>query len=351
MSLSNQVLSDYVAKTYAVLIVNTGRNAIESVHAGSLRGSPLLTDLHRLWKFIRYLPRVSATYLTPSQSALGLLRFFPIVLLTRLTGRRAVSHFKGNNIANVHRTGGTVVRAICRVFVRTNSACIALTKSLKKEISEISPRADIRIVDNFVQPEFALSSEDLDTKMRLASRRPALNALWLSNIIPSKGIYEVMDAVRSCPTVNLKVAGAIARGGESEFRRRLGTTTSRVEYVGFVDGREKAELLAWADVYLLPTEYPIEGQPISLLEALLSGCIVLSTNYKGIPDSLPKWYHHEDLFVNKEGHSVRRGLERVIENIDQYRKWSVAAHGSLLARYSVERFGESVLSVVRETKR
>jgi glycosyltransferase involved in cell wall biosynthesis len=34
----------------------------------------------------------------------------------------------------------------------------------------------------------------------------------------------------------------------------------------------------------LPTYYPYEGQPISILEAYATGCVVITTAHAGIPD-------------------------------------------------------------------
>ena len=33
----------------------------------------------------------------------------------------------------------------------------------------------------------------------------------------------------------------------------------------------------------MPTYYPYEGQPISIIEAYAMGCVVISTNHSGIP--------------------------------------------------------------------
>ena len=38
------------------------------------------------------------------------------------------------------------------------------------------------------------------------------------------------------------------------------------------------------DVFMLPTRYPNEGQPISILEAMGNGMTIITTNHAGIPD-------------------------------------------------------------------
>ncbi len=51
-----------------------------------------------------------------------------------------------------------------------------------------------------------------------------------------------------------------------------------------VSGREKKELLLWGTIFILPTYYAMEGQPISILEAMATGNLILTTNHAGIPD-------------------------------------------------------------------
>ena len=57
-----------------------------------------------------------------------------------------------------------------------------------------------------------------------------------------------------------------------------------VTYHGIVDGEKKRDLLKLCDFFALPTRYPNEGQPISILEAMGSGMFVITTDHAGIPD-------------------------------------------------------------------
>jgi glycosyltransferase involved in cell wall biosynthesis len=57
-----------------------------------------------------------------------------------------------------------------------------------------------------------------------------------------------------------------------------------MRYHGTVHGARKQELLREAHVFCLPTYYPYEGQPISILEAYASGCAVITTDHSGIFD-------------------------------------------------------------------
>ena len=53
-----------------------------------------------------------------------------------------------------------------------------------------------------------------------------------------------------------------------------------------IAGDEKEKLYSEADIFLLPTYYLGEGQPISIIEALSYGLPVISTNFRGIPEQI-----------------------------------------------------------------
>ena len=57
-----------------------------------------------------------------------------------------------------------------------------------------------------------------------------------------------------------------------------------VTYHGVVSGDKKCELLKKCDIFTLLTTYPNEGQPISILEAMGNGMMIVTTNHAGIPD-------------------------------------------------------------------
>ena len=54
------------------------------------------------------------------------------------------------------------------------------------------------------------------------------------------------------------------------------------DYIGIVNGKAKKNLLEWGNVFVLPTFYKMEGQPISILEAMATKNLVVTTNHAGI---------------------------------------------------------------------
>jgi glycosyltransferase involved in cell wall biosynthesis len=59
--------------------------------------------------------------------------------------------------------------------------------------------------------------------------------------------------------------------------------SDRVMLAGYLRGRDKAQALVDADVFVFPSFYG-EGCPVSLLEAMAAGLAVITTAVGGIPD-------------------------------------------------------------------
>jgi glycosyltransferase involved in cell wall biosynthesis len=59
-----------------------------------------------------------------------------------------------------------------------------------------------------------------------------------------------------------------------------------VTFTGPVGAAEKARILASSDIFCLPSFYPQEGQPLVIIEAMAASLPVVSTMWRGIPETV-----------------------------------------------------------------
>ena len=108
----------------------------------------------------------------------------------------------------------------------------------------------------------------------------------MSNLILEKGIFEFLNALEGLISSEIpfeaKIAGNVP-DDEFGLLDRI-STLKNTEYLGVVDGKSKTELLSWGNVFCLPTYYSMEGQPISIIEAMGFGNFIVTTRHAGIPD-------------------------------------------------------------------
>jgi glycosyltransferase involved in cell wall biosynthesis len=68
-----------------------------------------------------------------------------------------------------------------------------------------------------------------------------------------------------------------------EFIRK-NNLSCHVNYHNLVLDQQKADLLAKSHFFILPTNYSTEAQPLSIIEAIANGCVIITTNFRAIPD-------------------------------------------------------------------
>jgi glycosyltransferase involved in cell wall biosynthesis len=127
--------------------------------------------------------------------------------------------------------------------------------------------------------------------------------LFLAHCTREKGVFAAVESVllasrdlaaRRLPVrLKLLVAGNFVTNAEQlEFEERLKDpeVIPLVEYVGFVSGERKSELLNNADLFLFPTRYHGENQPVNLIEAMAFGLPIVTTRWRSLPEMLPENY-------------------------------------------------------------
>lgn len=136
----------------------------------------------------------------------------------------------------------------------------------------------------------------------------SVNLLYLSLLISSKGYNTYLDSLEELSKMQLPIkinailCGPITFKANSEpFRTktdkrewivsRINSINSnsdnfKVDWIQGASGDMKARLFQKAHIFVLPTRFPVEAQPIVLLEALASGCSIITSKAGEIPYTL-----------------------------------------------------------------
>ncbi|MGB0743770.1 MAG: glycosyltransferase family 4 protein, partial [Opitutales bacterium] len=109
--------------------------------------------------------------------------------------------------------------------------------------------------------------------------------------------------------------------------------SSRVtaEWIPGATGKEKAKLFQSAHIFVLPTRYKVEAQPLAVIEAMAWGSAIITTAVGELPSTVDQGC--ASIIVKPTAESVAMHLERLIAD-DEYRL-EIALAG--LRRFS-ERF-------------
>ncbi|HVG43825.1 MAG TPA: glycosyltransferase family 4 protein [Longimicrobium sp.] len=270
---------------------------------GRFSGARVLEYVAILARYARALPGGRRrVYLTIAQSPHGFARDAALIWMAALFGHPVVGHLKGGNYDNFYAAQPAPVRWLVRLTLRRLHRLLVLGERLRG-MFDFEPRlaARIAVVPNGLPEDEPVGGGP--KRLPAPGSGEPVRLLFLSNLIESKGYLDVLGALallrdRLGPgAVRCDFYGAFltnaddARVESVEHARRLfddAVAAHRLEdcaaFHGPVSGDEKRAVLVRSHFFLLPTRYNNEGQPVSIIEAIAYGNVVVSTDYRAIPD-------------------------------------------------------------------
>jgi len=192
-----------------------------------------------------------------------------------------------------------------------------------------------------------------------------IHLLYLSNMMQSKGYWELLEACRvlkeqgvsfRCDfcgkfiSSNDDIVQMTSTEAQAKFLNAIEAwdLAEEVKWWGPVQGEEKINRLKVAHVFILPTRYVNEGQPVSIIEALAFGKVILSTNYRAIPDMvLDGW---NGFFVDyAQPTQIASLVEWLWHNPDKLSEMSTHSLTKYEQEFTREKHLEALLHILLDT--
>ncbi len=246
----------------------------------------------------------------------ALYRDWLVMLLCRPFFKHMILHWHAAGLAKWLETSTTIASrtATYRLFRPVDLSLVLSRYNFADAEKLLSHK--IRVVNNGIpdpcpdfdaailprrQENFAVRKTIFDGQIPTAP--VIVQVLFLAHCTREKGIFAAAEAVlrtnrllaaRRLPMqLKLTTAGNFVTDSEkSEFDRlrenpEFATT---VGHLGFVSGERKTQLLRDADLFLFPTRYLGENQPVNLIEAMAFGLPIVTTRWRSLPEMLPPDY-------------------------------------------------------------
>ena len=217
-------------------------------------------------------------YITPGQSFFGILKYALIILLSSLLGKEIIIHVHGNYLHQQYEVLSGIKKRIFKFLISRCKKGIVLSDSLLKNLNPVINPESIFVIPNFADDNLLASNNE---------KSDQINIFYLSNLMEEKGIFQFLEAIEILNEKKIKFAAKIAGDIDATLKNDLLKRMDKInnlDYLGIVKGGEKQDLLSWGTLFVLPTFYRMEGQPISILEAYATSNLVLTTNHAGISD-------------------------------------------------------------------
>lgn len=231
------------------------------------------------WKLLT--KRYDLCYLAITCHGVGFVKDMPFVLLCKLFGRKVVIHQHNKGMsADVDR----VPYKWLMPFTYKNTKVILLSWRLYPDIQKNVNKDQILICPNGIP---SLETESNVDNFKRNNAIPRL--LYLSNLIPSKGVYVLLDACKILKERGVLFVCDFVGGESKEISREVFETAvherrldEKINYLGCKYGDDKVAAYKNSDVFVLPTMN--DCLPLTIIEAMQQAVPIVSTDIGAVAD-------------------------------------------------------------------
>ena len=248
-----------------------------------------LTMRRRLRQFIRDTAPSHIIWASISPHPLGHLRDLLTVLSVIPSGSRLIAwvHRATLHELFLHRIWTWSARRLAKRV----DAFVFLSRSISARVAPFIPGNKRIIIPNTLGAGFTTALPDAPP---FSTTDSGIRLLFLSNMMPEKGYHDVLDAVRILRDRGMKImadfaGGWIQQSDQAEFTAWVQAhgLDDRIVHHGWLQRAEAiSDRFSAAHIFVLPTYHPTEAQPLSIIEALATGCATITTTQGGISDML-----------------------------------------------------------------
>lgn len=309
------------------------------VSFGKLSGF-IKTIFQLLNELIFHRPRLC--YLALTSTGFAFYRDVILVSLLKLFGVKRIYHMHNKGVS---RFQDHPIHRFFYRFVFKSTDVILLSQHLYPDIEHFVPKENIFVLPNGI-PDV---SGEADHK----PQKHIVNILFLSNLIESKGVFILLEAIALLNKNGTTYRGTFI-GGEGDITKEqfeqkvkyLGLQ-NHVQYMGKRYGQEKELAFLEADIFAFPTYYSNETFGLVNLEAMQHSLPVISTFEGGIPDIVDDGVTGF-LVPQKDVQALANKLEYLILNPEVRKLMGEAGLKKFKENYTLEIFENNLVNILKK---
>lgn len=309
-----------------------------------------ITSLFRLLRTIRKemkANRPDIVYVTPNASGGAFYKDFVVVQAIKYWGGNVVLHFHNKG---VEKNRKKIINNILYKQFFKKSKVILLSELLYPDICNYVKSSDVFFCPNGIPASGVRNQVD----------RQIPRVLFLSNLIVSKGVLQLLDACQLLAEKNLEFECDFVGAETDEMSSDLFSQEvknrgleGRVHYLGKKYGEEKESIWDDADIFVFPTFYPNECFPLVLLEAMQHGLPCVSTEEGAISGIIEDGI--TGFIVEKKNHEqLANRIEQLLSDANLRHSMGVAGRQKFEEEYTLsvfeKRMSDIFLQIFSERK-
>lgn len=310
----------------------------------------LLYSWGRAWRLLT--DSRAILHVSLGQTLSGFLRDGVPILAARLVGRPYLVALNGSLF--MKWANRSIPASIFQFLANRADAVVVVGELQRRRLLSWGITAGTAIVVPNTCDLVSLPESDFGSPSQWNGERP-LRVLFLSSLIDTKGYPAFLEALQAIavtpgPPIEAVLCGRIM---VSEFAERFfresearawieGTIAAinrsgrvHIEWIDGATGEAKTALYRDADVFVLPTDYAVEAQPLVLLEAMASDCAIVTSRVGEIETILDS---ESALLLDKVSTpAVTDALQRLIRDPALLQRLASTARERFGRYYALER--------------
>jgi glycosyltransferase involved in cell wall biosynthesis len=342
VSLANQTVNQVLNSTndFKTSVINTSYPYFEdSVGSFSLKKAFFFLKLNiQALKILKN----DIIYFTPGQTFFGILKYALFILISSIFNKELVIHIHGNYLGTQYKLLKGIKKKIFYFLVKRSDKGIVLSPSLMDNLTPFISKKNIYVLYNFAENYLSENTKELKEE-----NNTCLKISYLSNLMEEKGIFYLLDSLKELERLNINYKAKIAGNIDSKLKETILEKISLLKntsYHGVVYGVEKKKLLDWSTIFVLPTYYKMEGQPISILEAMATNNLIITTNHSGIAD-IVKDKVNGFLVKKQSSESITKALIHLNENKLEIIKITKENKVYFSENFTIEKFKKEIINI------
>ena len=333
-SLINEAFnSEFINLTTSKTIDEIGKNPIFKI------GRYLQIFFSVIYRLLIFNP--DKVYITITANGLGFYKDFPIALLVKLFRKKLVLHYHNKGVKPCQNI---FFYNILYKVLFNNVKVILLSEYLYDDVKKY-----VKVEDVYFCPNGIPSVEFV--KSDIKHNKP-IELLFLSNLIESKGIFILLESLKILKDKHINFHCNLV-GGEGDItnyslmlKLEELNLNNEVSFLGKKYGHNKNSIYKKSDIFVFPTFYQNECFPLVILEAMMFGLPVISTNEGGIPDIVKD---HETGYVveKKSSMQLAQKIEYLIQYPNEALRMGEYGRRQFLEKYTLNRFEERLIEILK----
>lgn len=248
-------------------------------------GKPnIIKALHNILLYFKFAvslvkSKPDLVFIPISQTTAGFLKDSIYVIISRIFGKKILLILHGGDFKNWMNHSPWLIRFYTGSILMQTKGIVVLGNNLKKLFIGFFDDDRIFIIPNGGNYRFPTRASGDLTRL-----------LFLANLIPSKGIFDVLDSLillnKNHSNIIFDIAGVWF---EEDIKSRCLEIVEKndlpVIFHGQVTGDAKGQLFSDSDIFIFPPIAP-EGHPYVIVEAMAAGLPIISTDQGAIIESV-----------------------------------------------------------------